>query len=651
MGELEIAEVEPQTLLPGLTKSFLETQTDDWIVRLYGFLHGQQALLRRMTNVPLIRLEDGSHVTPRRDTQPQAFLPGERVTGFPTVRRSVCQTEAALAFLKGLGLTEPDTVDDVIANVIPKYQQSGVQVKLTQYQADIERMVAAFSTDSTAQRIKLVAALRSSKFVFATDCANGNRHLYQPTEVYQATQRLKDLFRGVPSVMIVDDSFDCLRGEDIRDLLEACGAALYLQPVETESAFTWQEKVEMRRKAGREDISYEVGVQDFALRGLETLLDMFAQLTSEEAQARSRLLWEALCDVQDRRGTSVFSGIYHWFYVSPRRTTFDASFVRLLNEGAWVPDVKGDLQPPRLVVFEDIDPRLEANPFLLTKIHYKPPAIAQLAKEAGFEPGMLDLLKKYGLTSEAQMREILNVTDCPPETDGQSRHDELTPEEATRKLLESLPEPTPPAPSPPENPVVPTINGGNGAPHRGGPNSHPEGHGGIGGNGGRPRENGHPISNPAGGSRKFVSYVSVDPNDDGPDPDGLNHQERMALEEEGIKLIQSLEPELQCTPKNNPGFDLTQQGSDGHPVKWVEVKAMKGTFYDRPVGLSSKQFGCAQQHGEAYWLYIVQLAGSPENARIVRIQDPAGKARTFTFDHGWTAVAEITEPAESLRQE
>ena len=26
--------------------------------------------------------------------------------------------------------------------------------------------------------------------------------------------------------------------------------------------------------------------------------------------------------------------------------------------------------------------------------------------------------------------------------------------------------------------------------------------------------------------------------------------------------------------------------------------------------------------------------------RIVRIQDPAGKARTFTFDHGWTDVAE-----------
>jgi hypothetical protein len=63
---------------------------------------------------------------------------------------------------------------------------------------------------------------------------------------------------------------------------------------------------------------------------------------------------------------------------------------------------------------------------------------------------------------------------------------------------------------------------------------------------------------------------------------------------------------------------------------------------DRPVGLSRTQFDCAREHGSAYWLYAVEHAGT-ENPRIVRIQDPAGKARTFTFDHGWLDVAE-TDP-------
>jgi len=33
--------------------------------------------------------------------------------------------------------------------------------------------------------------------------------------------------------------------------------------------------------------------------------------------------------------------------------------------------------------------------------------------------------------------------------------------------------------------------------------------------------------------------------------------------------------------------------------------------------------------------------------RIVPIQDPAGKARTFTFDHGWLDVANVYGATES----
>ena len=45
-------------------------------------------------------------------------------------------------------------------------------------------------------------------------------------------------------------------------------------------------------------------------------------------------------------------------------------------------------------------------------------------------------------------------------------------------------------------------------------------------------------------------------------------------------------------------------------------------------------------HGDAYWLYVVERAGM-DSARIVRIQDPAGNVRTFTFDHGWLDIAEL----------
>ena len=139
------------------------------------------------------------------------------------------------------------------------------------------------------------------------------------------------------------------------------------------------------------------------------------------------------------------------------------------------------------------------------------------------------------------------------------------------------------------------------------------------------------------GSAPFVSYVAVGV-DEGGDPDGLVHEERMALEEAAIDFILSREGGWNRTRKNNEGFDLVEVAG-GREYAWCEVKAMSVNLDDRPVTMSHAQFKFAQERGAAYWLYIVERAGT-EDARIVRIQDPAGKAKTFTFDKGWLDVAE-----------
>lgn len=151
------------------------------------------------------------------------------------------------------------------------------------------------------------------------------------------------------------------------------------------------------------------------------------------------------------------------------------------------------------------------------------------------------------------------------------------------------------------------------------------------------------------GGRPFISYIGTHPDDEEPDPDGLDQQDRMALEERGIQFILTQEPELKRTPSHNPGFDLFELDSNGSPSCWIEVKAMTASLHDRPVGLSRAQFECAREHGLSYWLYIVEHAGD-DDARIVRIQDPAGKARAFTFDHGWLSIAEV-DTAEEDRED
>ena len=123
MYEHSVREITPQTFLNRVTKGFLEAQSDEWVGRLYRFLHGQSSLMKvpAIVNKPWVRLEDGSHVLACSGGRSNAFLPSGGTFGFPTVKASVCTNQEALEFLKSLNLTEPDPVDDIIANILPLY--------------------------------------------------------------------------------------------------------------------------------------------------------------------------------------------------------------------------------------------------------------------------------------------------------------------------------------------------------------------------------------------------------------------------------------------------------------------------------------------------------------------------------------------------
>ena len=624
--ELDITAVTSEMVLSKLDKSFLESQSDQWILKLYEFLKRQPTLQRRTEDIPLIRIEDGMHVTVRSNGQLQAFLPSEIETGFPTVKRTVCETEDARQFLQTLGLTEPDPVDDVIRNVLPRYSGDAADYDAVDYEADIHRILTAFNTDSKGQREKLITALRKASFVMAVYAGDGSKRIAKPGNVYLATDRLKKLFAGVPDVLLVNDAYSCLRGEAVRELLEACGATRYLKPIRVDADLSGKQRREIRRKAGLERSTWESPITDVTLRGLRELLNLLPVLDIEARREKGSLLWESLAVLENRRGSGAFQAEYTWGYSHISKTCYlDAAFVRQLNAEAWVPDADGELQRPEFILFDMLG--WESNLFLLSKIHFKPPIIETLAKEAGFDPGMLDLLKRLGVTSEDQLRARLGLEDQP---------ENPTPSEPDG--VSEISKPTLPATDSGREEGGRTGTGmGTGINHASmGQGSH-AGTQSAGTGTGRKR------SPDSTGGRPFISYVGVHPHKGDTDPDGLDHHIRMALEKKAIQNILGKEPRLRCTPPNNPGFDLFEPGSDGHPARWIEVKAMTGSLTDRPVGLSQRQFECAREHGEAYWLYVVEHASDDVNSRVVRIQDPAGKARTFTFDSGWLSIAEVNK--------
>lgn len=660
--QLDVDEVTPDAIVQRLSQTFLEEQSDEWIARLYEFLNSQQALKKRLVGEPLVRLADGRHVAAQVNGEPQAFLPSHVETGFPTVCPAVCANPEARSFLISLGLTEPDLIDDVVINILRKYRGETVEADGAEYAQDISRIVTAFKSESSTegQKNKLKAALCESSFVMVVDPGDDKGYVAKPGDVYVATDRLTKLYAGVSGVLLVDAAYSCLRGEDVRELLEACGALRYPRPVRANDAMSSDERREVRRKAGHENSSgYSDHIVDWTLSGVDELFEHLASLSPQERRERARLLWDSLADLEDRRGHRVFEGSYSWSHHGKYETTFPSAFVRRLNSFPWVPDADGDLHRPHLVVFDSLG--WKSNPFLLDQIKFKPAIIDQLAQETGIDPAALDLLRTCGITSVEELRARLGIVDDvdpedePPGDNGNPEADPTGPsdvyDDATDLYGDDMPE-IPPGSYDPEGGDSSTSSGGTSAGRKPGSNAagntgsnrggagtgsgKSSGQGSSGGRGGDARGD----SKKGGGMKPFISYVGTHPDDKENDPDGLDHADRMKVEEQAIIRLLQHEPALQRTPEGNPGFDLFEADRSGRPIRWVEIKSMTGGLDSRPVCLSRAQFEMAWAKRADYWLYVVEYATDPAAARVQKIQDPAGRARSYTFDRGWCEVAQ-----------
>ena len=408
MSELGIREVAPESIIPALGNGFLESQSDEWIINLYRFLNARAATRLASRRAPIIRLENGEHVS----AGSRIRLPSESKTEFPTARSAICADPEALAFLKSLGLIEPDLVDDVIQHVLPKYAECPIDVDAADYEADVGRVLSAYNTDLTSQRATLVQNLRTSRFVRAIDAGTGEETWATPGDVYLRTGRLPELFGGVAGVRFVNGLCESLQSERAQAMLGECGATSRLKRVATYKYFTLAKRQEMRRGEGSSRPS-EDKVQDWTIPGLSQLLETLPTLNESERVKRAGLLYDALAEYANHHpGNDAFSGSYTWFYYRRRNQPFPASFAELLNNTPWVPDSNGELRLPRDMQIDALG--WEEHPLLQSHIRFKPPeparqpVVTALADAAGVEPEVIDLIKERGITV-GKLRELLEA--------------------------------------------------------------------------------------------------------------------------------------------------------------------------------------------------------------------------------------------------
>lgn len=421
--ELDIHELFLETILRRTTADFFEKQSDEWIHRLYKFLHDQRAQRVRevLPQTSLIRLEDGTHIKAESSDKAEpsekirVYLPTEHHTKYRTVKRDVCRDAKARGLLRRLGLDEWSPIDDIIDNLLPKYSgASDFEMTEHRYKADMLRIVDVWKSSARdlTKRRKLENKLREVPFVRSVDSCDPSIKGYSyPISTHLASTSISDLIAGVPGYRITDEKMHNWVEEVGLSMLKACGVRDGLNIVKTTREFNENQLAEMRQRIqGSRRITASRGEDnhDWHIEDVERIAAYLPQLESDDRKHKSELLWHLLADLADK-DSSKFDGMYSWFYHQHRRCRFKAQFVRFLNSAAWVSDNRGSLHKPSEVLFNELG--WEHNDFLLSQIKFKPPVIEELAAEADLPVRWIQLLKQAcdaGMTNE-QVEDSLGV--------------------------------------------------------------------------------------------------------------------------------------------------------------------------------------------------------------------------------------------------
>lgn len=623
MKELGAKEYTPPAIIRLITGDFLKSQPADWLGQFYLFLDSNSSLRSSWEDLPLVRLRNGDQVTATDGDRVLAYLPSELETTYPEVEPTTITCNEITTFLQELGVKKPELVDEVIEHVLPRYREEEINIEAEDYAQDISKIIRASESDSTAQRMRLISALKETEFVMAVDAASADEYHVFPGGAYFPTETLAGLLGGIEGAMLIDkDQYPCLKREGARDLLETCGVADQLRPIKYNPEGA--EIIAIRRKAGTESTRSSETFSDYDLEFLEAILEKIPTLEKDSQSKVAGHLWQTLAKLE-REKRNIFTARYHGQYYGYKSINYLPKFIKRLRKSAWIPDISDDgkLKKPELIEFSNTN--FKPNPNLEKKIGFKPPIIEQLAREVGIDPKMLDLLKEVGITNEEELRERLRLSESESEqenegteTDSESTEPEGVNERENR----------------PEN-----IAGG-ATSNNGGSSPSPRSSSYSSGERGATQQgstSGHAQPRPPQG-QQFISYVGLHPDNEA-ERNGMTQEARMAVEESAIEKIIESEPRLQRTPPNNAGFDLFEADGSGEAIKWVEIKAMTGSLDNHPVAISKTQYEFAMDKREKYWLYVYEHVNS-EDAKLTKINDPYGKSMSFTFDHGWRNVGE-----------
>lgn len=384
-------EVEAGDIARRIDEAFMATQSDEWVIRLYGYLSERSASDFRRR--PIIRLANGAHVPPfSNDNVANAFLPIEEgepelLGDLPFIHAPLVRDPLARRFLEDvLHLTTPDICDVVMKNVLPRFPPEA-KLSTVEWRQHFLRVRAALRAPESAKQGELKRALRSRMFLLAEKVGTPEaRFFVRPDTAYFDNEETRTFFAAGSGYLLASGEYEEADAPVLRELgvqdrpRVACTQPDVHGHVILDAAYG-------NHRRGLNGFDPE-----WTIEGLEGAV-------KSGSLDLARLLWRYLLPLADSqliRGKVEYSS--EQFYRRPRLEQLDAPAGRLLREHAWLPDKEGSLRRPTDTGLDDLPDDFEKSSDRARKL------ARQLGMALPHQDQVLDAL----FAGDAEKRQVLD---------------------------------------------------------------------------------------------------------------------------------------------------------------------------------------------------------------------------------------------------
>ena len=349
IDELEIDEFTPESFARLFGKDFIEKQTDDWIIKFYTFLSGQEALWRAsqysyipegpLRSKPFIRLENNEHIKPFGDNnQPNVYLPSENDHNFPIVKRKIVKNRRALDFLKKLGIHEVGEKEEVESILSTYYKKDCPDPSPEQNVNHIKKFIKLYNSNQNPYIFK-------ECFIFR-DSVKDN--YWTPDSFYLDTPFEHT---GLSAIYVHDDEVepdkvtlhkDYQKINGFKEFAVAMGVMNKLEIRRTSIGREHPDYYELHADYGR-ITHYEID-EDYKIDDLDKFFEM-------EKIEVFKLIWDTMCEADPK----VLKARYRPNYQYSIRIKPSSVVYELMNHN-WIPNSNGNFNKPADITKEELYP-------------------------------------------------------------------------------------------------------------------------------------------------------------------------------------------------------------------------------------------------------------------------------------------------------